>query len=228
MTPEQIAYDYDEQPESEDEQKYREDVGYKIAESEAFCEEEHCDSPCSLDRPVAGVASGLRSFCCLRYASDPCGRNSCTAPLTRQRTHPFACRVAARGTRRKLSRTAHGESATCRFDMRGPRLQLVHAIDLPVDAFQRSGEHLFALQGMFGCAWKAFASPRPFAACFAALFARQSPFLVAHIAQPLAQRPEVIKPGIIDFGMVTAQDDLMLIVAENVAFEFAGYGHDYP
>jgi hypothetical protein len=112
--------------------------------------------------------------------------------------------------------------------MRCPRLQLVHAIELPVDAFQRSGEHLFALQGMFGRAWKALTSWRPFAACFAAFFARQRPFLVAHIAQPLAQRFEVVKLGIIDFGMVTAQDDLMLFVAENAAFEFAGYGHDYP
>jgi hypothetical protein len=80
--------------------------------------------------------------------------------------------------------------------VRGPRLQLVHAIDLPVDAFQRSGEHLLALQGMFDCARKALASRRPFAACFAALLARQSPFLVAHIAQALAQRLKVIKPGI--------------------------------
>ena len=112
--------------------------------------------------------------------------------------------------------------------MRCPRLQLVHAIELPVDAFQRSGEHLFALQGMFGRAWKALTSRRPFATCFAALFARECPFLVAHVAQALAQRLKVIKLGIIDFGMVTAQDDLMLIVAENAAFEFAGYGHDYP
>jgi hypothetical protein len=28
--------------------------------------------------------------------------------------------------------------------------------------------------------------------------------------------------------VVTAQDDLMLIVAENAAFEFAGYGHGSP
>jgi len=60
MTPEQIAYDYDEQPKPEDEHEHREGVGQEIAEGEAFCEEEHCDSPCSLDGPVAGVASGLR------------------------------------------------------------------------------------------------------------------------------------------------------------------------
>jgi hypothetical protein len=28
--------------------------------------------------------------------------------------------------------------------------------------------------------------------------------------------------------MVTAQDDLMLVVAENAALEFAGYGHGVP
>jgi hypothetical protein len=28
--------------------------------------------------------------------------------------------------------------------------------------------------------------------------------------------------------MVTAQDDLMLVIAENAALEFAGYGHGGP
>jgi len=93
----------------------------------------------------------------------------------------------------------------------GPRFQLVHAINLPVDAFQRSSEHLLAPQGMFGRARKTPGSRRPFTACLAVLLARQSPFLIAHIAQPLAQRLEVIKTGIIDFGVVTAQYDLMLI-----------------
>src|SRR5262249_50961355 len=52
--------------------------------------------------------------------------------------------------------------------------------------------------------------------------------LIAHLAQTLAQRPEVIKRSVIDFGMVTAQDDLMLVIAENAALEFAGYGHGGP
>ena len=59
---------------------------------------------------------------------------------------------------------------------------------------------------------------RRFSAC-------QGTLLIAHIAQTLAQRLEVIEPGGIDFGMVTAQDDLMLVVAENAALEFTGYGH---
>src|SRR5262249_57534031 len=132
-----------------------------------------------------------------------------TGERIREGGHALSCRVAGRGTRRTLSRTAHGESTTCRLDMLGTRLQLVHAVELPVDAFQRSSEHLFALQGMFGRAWKALTSRRPFAACFPALCVRESPFLVAHIAQALAQRLKVIKLGIIDFGMVAAQDDLM-------------------
>ena len=45
----------------------------------------------------------------------------------------------------------------------------------------------------------------------------------AHIAQTLAQRLKVIKPGIVVFGMVTAQDDFMLIVTENAPLEFARY-----
>src|SRR5262249_13563581 len=48
---------------------------------------------------------------------------------------------------------------------------------------------------------------------------------LSRIAQTLAQRLEIIKPSVVDFGMVTAQDDLMFVVAENAAFEFAGYGH---
>src|SRR5262249_14957769 len=165
-------------------------------------------------------------FCCrLCDASDLCGRNSCPPPSIWRRTHALASCVAARRTRGKLSRTTHGESATCRFDVSGPRFQLVHAIELPVDAFQRSGEHLLAPQRMFGRARTTPASRRLFPSYVAALLAVQSSFLVANIAQPLPQRLEVIKTGIIDSGVMTAQDDLMLLVAENAAFEFAGYGH---
>src|SRR5262249_42544122 len=161
----------------------------------------------SLDRAVAGVAPRLRIFCCLRHASDPCGGNSCTPPSTGQRPHAFARRVTGWRASRKLSRAAHGESGAGRFDMRGSRLELVHAIDLPVHAFQRGREHLLAPQRVLGCARKACASLRPFSAHRTALFARQGALLVAHLAQTLAQRPEVIKRSVIDFGMVTAQDD---------------------
>ena len=101
-----------------------------------------------LDGSVAGVASGLRVFCRLRHASDLCRRNSCTPPSIAQRPHAFARRVTGRRARRKLSRTAHGARATGRFDMRGSRLELAHAIDLSVHAFQRGGEHLLALLGL--------------------------------------------------------------------------------
>src|SRR5262245_23278252 len=87
--------------------------------------------------PLPGVASGLCILCRLWHASDLCRRNSCPPPSIWQRTHALASCVAARRTGGKLSRTTHGESATCRFDVSGPRFQLVHAIDLPVDAFQR-------------------------------------------------------------------------------------------
>src|SRR5262249_40594903 len=68
----------------------------------------------------------------------------------------------------------------------------------------------------------------PFTARFTSLPARQGTLLIAHLAQTLAQRPEVIKRSVIDLGMVTAQDDLMLVIAENAALEFAGYGHGGP
>src|SRR6516162_99283 len=51
------------------------------------------------------------------------------------------------------------------------------------------------------------------------------PGKLAPLPQTLAQRLEVIKRGVIDFGMVTAQNHLVLVVAENAALEFARYGH---
>src|SRR5215472_6068925 len=182
----------------------------------------------SLDRAVAGVAPRLRIFCRLRHASDLCRGNSCTPPSTGQRPHAFARRVTGRRASRKLSRATHGQRAAGRFDMRGSRLELVHAADLLAHAFERRGEHLLAPQGVLGCAGKALASRRPFTARFTSLPARQGTLLIAHLAQTLAQGPEVIKRSVIDFGMVTAQDDLMLVIAENAALEFAGYGHGGP
>jgi hypothetical protein len=82
---------------------------------------------------------------------------------------------------------------------------------------------LFALQAMLSCARRT--PRRSFSTRGTAILVRQGAFLITHIAQTLAQRLEIIKPSVVDFGMVTAQDDLMFVVAENAAFEFAGYGH---
>src|SRR6516225_3069971 len=76
-------------------------------------------------------------------------------PSTGQRPHAFARRVTGWRASRKLSRATHGQRAAGRFDMRGPRLELVHAADLLAHAFERRGEHLLALQGALGCARKA-------------------------------------------------------------------------
>src|SRR6476619_1534579 len=112
--------------------------------------------------------------------------------------------------------------------MRGSRLELVHPIDLSVHAFQRGGEHLLALQGVLRCARKACASLRSFSAHRTAIFTRQRALLIAHLAQTLAQHLEITKRSVIDFRMVSAQDDLMLVIAENAALEFTGYGHGGP
>src|SRR5262249_57758038 len=144
-------------------------------------------SPWLLDRAVAGVAPRLRIFCRLRHASDPRRWNSCTPPPIGQRPHAFAGRVTGRRASRKLSRTAHGESAAGRLNMRDSRLELAHAIDLPVHAFQRGSENLLASQGMLGCAGKAYASLRPFSAHRTAILMRQGALLIAHLAQTLAQ-----------------------------------------
>src|SRR5262249_29979123 len=163
---------------------------------------------------IAGVARRLSISRRLRYAPDPCGSNSGAPPSTGQRMHAFARRVFGLRSRRKLSRTAHGESPACGFDVRSPRLELLQAIDLPVHPFQGGGECLLAPQGMLGCARKALSSRRPLAARFTPLCVRQCALLVAHVAQALAQCLEVIEPGLIDFGMMTAQDGPVLVIAE--------------
>src|SRR5262245_1267652 len=78
---------------------------------------------------------------------------------------------------------------------------------------------------MFCDAGKALASGRSLAARFAALRASQGALLAAHVTQALAQRLEVIKPGVVNFRMVTAQDDLVLVVVEDAALEFAWDRH---
>src|SRR5262249_20036152 len=80
---------------------------------------------------------------------------------------------------------------------------------------------------MFCGARKAFASRPSLATHFAALRARQGALLVAHLTQALAQRLEVIKPGVINFRKVTTQDDLVLVVAEDAALKFARYRHGF-
>src|SRR5262245_780425 len=80
---------------------------------------------------------------------------------------------------------------------------------------------------MFCDAGKALASRPSLATRFAALRASQGALLVAHVTQALAQHLEVIRPGVINFGMVTAQDDLVLVVAEDAALEFARYRHGF-
>src|SRR4029077_4981198 len=128
------------------------------------------------------VARRLSMSCRLRCAPDPCGINSGASPLTWQRMHAFARCVSGRGTRRKLSRTAQGESSPRGFDVGGPRLQLLHAMDLSVHPFQGGGEYLLALQGMLGCARKALPSRQSLAACFTPFCANQRVFFRALVA----------------------------------------------
>src|SRR5262249_20802531 len=109
--------------------------------------------------------------------------------------------------------------------MRGARLQLLHTVDLLIHTFQGGSEHLFAQQGMLGCARKAAAPRRSFPAHFPPLLPRQSTLLVAHVAQALAQFLEVAERRIVNQGMVTAQEHFMLVMAENATLEFAGNGH---
>src|SRR5215813_2635120 len=81
---------------------------------------------------------------------------------------------------------------------------------------------------MLRCARKAPPSRCCLSARGTAILARECAFLIAHAAQTLAQCLEIIKRGVIDFRMVSAQDDLMLVIAENAALEFTRYGHGGP
>src|SRR5262245_20060719 len=109
--------------------------------------------------------------------------------------------------------------------MLGPRLQLLYTINFPVHAFHCGGKHLLAPQGMLCSAGKALASRGSLAAGFTALRASQGALLVAHGTQALAQRLEVIKPDVVNVGMVTAQDDVTLVVIENALLGLARYRH---
>src|SRR5262245_18823841 len=63
----EVAKDRDEQPEPDNEDEYCEDVHYKIAESETFCEEEHRDSPLSIGRAYLRAS---RIACAVLVACD--------------------------------------------------------------------------------------------------------------------------------------------------------------
>jgi hypothetical protein len=103
----------------------------------------------------------------------------------------------------KLSCATQVQRAARRFNMSDSHIQLPHAADFLVHSFECGSEHLFALQGMLSCAGKASASRHAFSARGPAILARKRAFLIAHIAQTLAQRLKVIKPGIVDFGITT-------------------------
>src|SRR5262249_27233822 len=115
---------------------------------------------------MACVARRLSISRRLRYAPDRGRTNLGVSASTWQGMHAFARLVFCPGTRRKLSRTAHGESSARGFDVRSPGLQLLHAMDLPVHPFQRGGEYLLALERVLGCARKGLSSGRPLAARF--------------------------------------------------------------
>src|SRR5262249_34642432 len=154
---------------------------WKLREVKTSAEGNIAIFPSLLGGGGVGVAPRLRVFCRLRHASDLCRGNSRTPPSIGQRPHAFARRVTGWRANRKLSRATHGQRAAGRFDMRGSRLELVHAADLLAHAFERRGEHLLALQGVLGCTRKACAPLRPFSAHRTALFARQGTLLIAHL-----------------------------------------------
>ena len=176
----------------------------------------------------AGVTSGLRNLRGLGYAANFGRRNSCPPTFIWGRTHAVPGHIAGWGMHWKLSGATHGQRAACRFNMSGSRIQLAHTVDFLAHSFECRREYLFALQGMLRCAGKASASWRSFAARGPANLGRQRAFLIAHITQTLSQRLKVIMSGIVDFGMVTAHDEFMFIVAENATLEFARYGHSQP
>jgi hypothetical protein len=119
---------------------------------------------------------------------------------------PTVSPIARRGGNEAARRMASARRAA---SMCGPRCKLLHVADLLAHAFERCGEHLLALHGG---ARRCRKSWRLLSAYCTAILARERPLLVAHVAQALTQRLEVVKRGVIDFGMVTAQDHLLLVV----------------
>jgi hypothetical protein len=136
--------------------------------------------------------------------------------------------VSGLWTRRKLGGTAHGEGAARGLHVRRPCGEMLHAMELSVHPFQGSGEYLLALQRMLGRARKALPARGALAARLTTLRVGQCALFVAHVAQALTQSLELIDPGLVNLGMMAAQDHLVLVIAEDAALELAGYGHELP
>src|SRR5262249_23784098 len=113
-------------------------------------------------------------------------------------------------------------------DMRGSRLELVHAIDLPCSRVSRRRRTPACAAGGARLCPESLRLSAPLFRAPHGDFRTPGYAPYRASAQTLAQRLEVIRRSVIDFGMMTAQDDLMLVIAENAALEFAGYGHGGP
>src|SRR5262245_16388355 len=121
-------------------------------------------------------------------------------------------RISRFRARRELRLPAHRQCSRGGVDVRRPCLEVRAAGDLLVPALQGGADHLLALERALGRAGEARAARLVLAPLLAPLGARQGPFLVAQIAQALAQALQVIERRVVEYGMVAGEYRLLLLV----------------
>jgi hypothetical protein len=133
--------------------------------------------------------------------------------------------VACGRIRLKFCRAVQRKRPSSGLDVGSPSRQVLDAMQFPVHALERSREHLLAVERQLGGTGETSAAWLGFAPALTLLLAYQSAFLAAQLAQADAQRLQPVCVVLINRRVVREAHDLMLLVAQQTALEFAGYGH---
>ncbi|MBV9964230.1 MAG: hypothetical protein JO008_00915 [Alphaproteobacteria bacterium] len=112
-----------------------------------------------------------------------------------------------------------------RFYMSGMRLEIAQAADLLVDPLQGRRKHLFSLRWPFGGAGKTSAASFGLPAHLPLLLTRQRALLVSHLAQAQFGFAQLRAAEVVNGRVMRDADRLILVMAEQAAFEFAGDRH---
>ena len=166
--------------------------------------------------------SGLSSASSLRDPADHGWLHYRSATLARQRPHAVIRSISRCGSRRKLRRTSHGKRAMRGVNVSGSGIELVSSVYFLAYALERRNENLLAPKRMFGRSREAGAAGCTLSARFTPLFSRKRPLLVAQRTKLRAQRFQFVEPHVIDGGMMTGCDGVVLLVIEKAAFELQG------
>src|SRR5690349_404556 len=125
----------------------------------------------------------------------------------------------------ELCRTVLRKRGTRSLNVRRPRLELLHAIELLVKPLEGSSKNLFALQRLIGRSRKALAARLGFPAQLPLFLPRQRTLLAALLPQARLQSLQLVRRELVDGRVMRAANKLELVVAEPVALRFTGHRH---